>query len=130
MTVVVDYFTVNHEDTAERDGLKATERGVEAPPPELASQVHLTQVHDLVTRIGAQLERLTGEQRHFRTRCAITPGASTPGRCGSRQGLKLRRLPLRPSLVVVDPVCSRAQWSSPLCCCMAQWDAQCSYFMT
>lgn len=71
MIVVVDFFTVSHEDTAERDGLKGSAQlGVDTSTPELASQVHLTQVHDLVSRINLQLQRLSGEQRHFRGRCA------------------------------------------------------------
>lgn len=71
MTVVVDFFTVSHEDTAERDGLKGNAQpGPGSPTPELASQLHLTQVHDLVSRINSQLRRLSGEQRHFRGRCA------------------------------------------------------------
>lgn len=66
--VMLDFFTVNHEDTAEQDGIQAGVKAAPAQESELASQLHLTQVHDLVVRIGGQLDRLTGEQRHFRSR--------------------------------------------------------------
>lgn len=65
---MLDFFTVNHEDTAEQDGIQAGVKAAPAQESELASQLHLTQVHDLVVRIGGQLDRLTGEQRHFRSR--------------------------------------------------------------
>ena len=63
--VDVSYFSVTHSDTAAADGMPAGELPDELEP---ASQVHLTQVHDLVVRIGGQLNLIRGEQRHYRRR--------------------------------------------------------------
>jgi hypothetical protein len=64
----VSYFTVTHVDTAAADGLEA---GDDHYHEEAASQVHLTQVHDLVLRISDDLHLIRGEQRHFRRRCVL-----------------------------------------------------------
>lgn len=65
--VDVIYFTVNRDDSAAKDGLQNDPSG---PKDELASHVHLTQVHNLITRVSGQLDRVRGEQRYFRARCA------------------------------------------------------------
>lgn len=65
--VDVIYFTVNRDDSAAKDGLQKDPNG---PKDELASHVHLTQVHNLITRVSGQLDRVRGEQRYFRARCA------------------------------------------------------------
>lgn len=64
----ISYFSVTHVDTAAADGL---ETGDDHYNEEPASQLHLTQVHDLVLRISDHLRLIRGEQRHFRRRCAL-----------------------------------------------------------
>jgi hypothetical protein len=64
--VNVIYLTVNRDDSATKDGLQ---NDLNSPKDELASHVHLTQVHNLITRVSGQLDRVRGEQRYFRARC-------------------------------------------------------------
>jgi hypothetical protein len=68
--VNVIYFTVNRDDSATNDGLQNESTGSK---DELASHVHLTQVHNLITRVSGQLDRVQGEQRYFRARCVPAP---------------------------------------------------------
>jgi hypothetical protein len=62
--VNVVFFTLSRDDDVNNDGMVAKGNSKE----ELASHVHLTQVHDLIIRVSGQLDRVRGEQRYFRAR--------------------------------------------------------------
>jgi hypothetical protein len=66
--VDVSVFSVTHVDTGAEDGLGPDDENAEHMN-EPASQLHLTQVHNIAVRISQQLNLLRGEQRYYRHRC-------------------------------------------------------------